>query len=690
VRALRSAPATLPGLAAVVVLVAWATSQDGYPVTDWAPGALVLVALLVVAAVVVPGRLADVPALVRIALALLSAFTLWSFASIAWAADQAAAWEGANRTLLYLVVFALFALWPQREQGSSLILGAWTLAMAVLAAITLLRVAGSPHPRTFFAGDRLIDPAGYPNANAAIFLMPLWPALSLARAPRLPWALRGVLAAAAVVLADTALLSQSRGSLFAVPIVVLLMFVLLPGRVRLFAVLVPVAAAVAASAPAVLRAGDRLGAQGDPGSAIAAATRAALIAALAAGVVVAVAAAVERSREHDRALAERLHRVGALAAALVAVGAIVAGLAVAGDPVARIRDGWHSFRGGYAESSAGSRLVGGLGSNRYDFYRVALDRFAAHPLEGIGADNFSQDYLVARRSDETPRYPHSVELRTLSETGIVGALLLGGALAAALAAALGAGLAARRRGGPLAGEVGAGALDAGLAAARRGGPLVGAVGAGALGAFAYWFVHGSADWFWEFAGLGAPAFAALGLAGALAPRSLAPSRGVKPLRSTPVAVAVAVVTAALAATSLALPWLAELDVQRAAQEWPQQPQKAYARLHQAAELNPLAARPHLIAGGIALRLGDLAGADHEFAAALSRNPRDAYATLERGAIASTRGDLTGARRLLARALALDPRDPLARAAWERARAGGRVSVDALNRSILTKGRQLQR
>ena len=34
--------------------------------------------------------------------------------------------------------------------------------------------------------------------------------------------------------------------------------------------------------------------------------------------------------------------------------------------------------------------------------------------------------------------------------------------------------------------------------------------------FGYWFIHGSLDWLWEFAGLGAPAMALLGLGLAMA------------------------------------------------------------------------------------------------------------------------------------------------------------------------------
>ncbi len=91
-----------------------------------------------------------------------------------------------------------------------------------------------------------------------MWLMAFWPALLLARSERLPWGLRGVLAGGAVLLAEVALLSQSRGSLYATPVMLVLVFALLPGRVRTFAVLVPVAAGIGVAAPAVLRVGDHL------------------------------------------------------------------------------------------------------------------------------------------------------------------------------------------------------------------------------------------------------------------------------------------------------------------------------------------------------------------------------------------------------------------------------------------------
>src|SRR5689334_25322383 len=112
-------------------MVVGAQRDGGYAVTTWAPGALLLVALLAVCAWPLPLRVAELPRPVVVALGALAAFTAWSYLSIAWADDQGVAWEGANRTLLYLVVFALFAAWRQRPETAALVLGAWTLALGV-------------------------------------------------------------------------------------------------------------------------------------------------------------------------------------------------------------------------------------------------------------------------------------------------------------------------------------------------------------------------------------------------------------------------------------------------------------------------------------------------------------------------------------------------------------------------------
>ncbi|QEC47319.1 hypothetical protein FSW04_06785 [Baekduia soli] len=666
VRSLRAAPVVVPTLLAVGIFLAWVPIDGGQPITGWGPGALGVLALLGLALAAAPLRWAQVPVAVRVALAAFAAFTAWSLLSIAWADDRGAALEGADRTLLYLAVMVLFALWPQRPSTAAVVLGTWTLGMGVLATITLVRVGTVADPVRLFLDGRLVDPAGYANAAAALWLMPLWPAVTLAASPRVPWALRGLLAAAAVVLIDVALLSQSRGSVLAMPICAVLFVALVPGRLRHLAVLVPIALAAGAVVPTGLDVGTAVNA-GDASrihDAVHAVLRGVLIAAVLCGAVVAAVAAWEVRRPLAPGAARTVRRAWAVA---VVTGLIVggaAGLVVVGGPVHPLKDAWHSFKGGYEDNKAsGNRLVAGLGSNRYDFYRVAIDVFADHPIAGVGADNFFQDYLVRGTSPETPSYPHDLALRTLQQTGIVGALLLLAAFGAALAAA--------------------------ARALRLADPLAAAVAGGAVMGFAYWVVHGMTDWFWEWAGLGAPAFALLGLACATAPRRAAPpAAGRAPSRRRALlgGGAAALVLVACGVV-IAGPWLAERDVERAGAIFGTRPLEAYARLDRAGDLDPFGDRPALVKGSIALRYGDLARARAAFEDALSRNRRGEYATLELGAIASVQGRAADARRLLARAVALAPRDATAKEALAVVRAGGTVDIPALNRRILTEGQR---
>jgi tetratricopeptide (TPR) repeat protein len=725
---LRDAPAAVPALGALALTAVWATDQAGYPLTHWAPGGLIVTALLGIALLAAGRsaggrlRLSEIPPAVRVAAGCLAAYTALSFLSILWAGVPGDAWEGADRTLLYLLVFALFACLPQRGTAAALLVCAWTFALIALAIFALLHVdaaAGSAaRLKALLPDGRLVYPAGYVNANAAQWLTAFWPALLLARERRLPWGVRGGLAAGAVVLAETALMSQSRGSVYATAATAVLVFALIPGRVRTFALGVPVAAGIAAAAGAVLRAGDRVSALESvaasgaaahgataatarnaaaahgAASAFHGAAAAILLGALAVGTVVAAGAAVESKRGFSPRMTKRMHRSLAAVAAVLLLGTITAGWAAAGDPVARARHAWDTFESpkGYgADSSTGSRLTSGLGSNRYDFYRVALDEFAAHPIGGIGADNFAEQYLRHGRSEESPKYPHSVEMRTLADTGIVGALLA--------LVGLGAALTACRR-----------------AIVRSRDPLARAAAAAAVAGFGYWAVHGSVDWLWEFAGLGAPAFALLGIGCALAPRRAVaagtappavpappspmppspssaapiappPTRTPRSRRARACTATTAAVAAAAAVAAFTAPWLSRLQVESAARVWAEAPRRAYRLLDDAASLNPLSDEPYVVAGSIALRLGEPARADREFALALGRTPGDVYATLERGAIASAQGRPSEARVLLERAARLDPRDRLIGAVLVEVQAGRRVDVAELNRSILRSARQ---
>jgi tetratricopeptide (TPR) repeat protein len=684
---LRSSPVTVPAFVALALSIVWLTSQAGYPLTHWAPGGLLVLALLGIAAAVNGLHLGELPKPVKIALGAFAAYTALSFLSILWADVPADAWEGANRTLLYLLVFALFACWPQHSRSAALLLIVWTVAVIVLGLVVALHLDGASRAslQEMLPEARLVYPSSYANANAAQWMMALWPALLLARSRHVPWAVRGVLAGGAVLLAELALLSLSRGALYATPIMIALVFILLPGRVRTFTLFVPVAIGIAAAAPAVLKvsstvsdvSGHKQHGEVDP-STLHIAIASALLAALVVGVVVAFAAALEhRGVFAESAIAKARRAIAVFAIALLAVG-IVGGLIVAGNPVHRLEHAWQTFKSpaAYAADATGNRLIGGLGSQRYDVYRVALDEFIHHPLIGIGSDNFAEPYLAHGRTEVTPHYPHSVELRVLTETGLLGALFALVGLAAALVAAVRAFRFARPEGADT---------------------LAATVIAASLAGFGYWLVHGSFDWFWEFAGLGMPAFALLGLACSLTPRrapaAAATERPAEPQRSHPRALRLAswigVGGAALAAAaSFALPWFSQLEVESAAAIWTKAPRAAYARLDEAANLNPLSDQPYVLAGSIALRYNDLPRAREQFSLALKRTPKDAYATLELGAIVSEQNQPHQALLLIERAYRLNPRDAVTDEALRWARKGFRVDPEVLNQAILAKARQL--
>lgn len=656
-RSFAAGPAAVTGLFALVVMIVWAATEAGQPTNDWYPGALVIVALLVLAATTLPLRIREVPKPVLVAAGCLLAFTLWSFLSIAWADSNGVAWDGANRTLLYFVVFLLFGLWPQRSGAATALLGVWIFALSIVAAVVLFKT-GTSDGLAMFREGRLNEPAGYANATAALFLMPAWAALILAGRRELVWVLRGLLGGAGTLLAGVALMALSRGAVFSTPVMLMLVFVAVPGRARTFAALFPIALGVAACTPAVLHANDQLRAHHTAG-ALDSLLPTIAVAAVVVGVVIGAGAFAD-SRVRRAPLRSTGHRVISAAAVITLVGVLVAALVVAGNPVQRAQDGWDSFKQGYS-NQPGQPLTQGLGSGRYDYYRVSLDLFGSHPLAGVGADNFEQDYLAARKTDETPRYPHSIEMRTLAQTGVVGALLLVGFIAAALVAA--------------------------LRAMRRVGPLGRPAAAAACAAFVYWLAHGSFDWFWEFAGLGAPAFAMIGLACGLCPRATPAPTGEPERQLLPrVAVIAGLVVAVL---SMALPWLSDVSTQYAAEHWRSDPASAFRRLERASSLDPLSADPSLVSGTIAVQRSELARAQRDFRQALEREPRSAFATVELAAIASSYGRRAESERLLARAVKLDPRDRLTRKALADARAGREVSIDALNQAMLDRSRSIR-
>jgi tetratricopeptide (TPR) repeat protein len=154
--------------------------------------------------------------------------------------------------------------------------------------------------------------------------------------------------------------------------------------------------------------------------------------------------------------------------------------------------------------------------------------------------------------------------------------------------------------------------------------------------------------------------------------------------------AVVLGVAFVAALSLAGPWLAEVEQNTAVSTWKRDPAKAFDTLDSAASLNPLSATPRLLAGSIALRLGQRAEAERYFREALARDPGDAYGHLELGALLAGRGRRQEAIATLTRATQLDPRDDLTAGVLRRVQSGKRVDIALVNRRLASRSARLGR
>lgn len=649
----------IPGLLVLATAILLATSDGGYAAQSWYPVALFVLGLAaVVAAISAPGP--RPPLLLVLALAAFAAYTAWAFLSMLWADVPAAAWDGANRDLLYLLALGIVATRPWTRLSSTVALGLLSGGLAVVA-IVVLAATGSSNPGGSFLEGRLADPIGYANANAALWLLGFWPALHLAASPQLRWWLRGPALGAASLLVQMALLSQSRGAVFGFAVSAVVYLILTPRRWPGLLALLAVLAGVALSfdtLTGVRNAGSLealRSAMGDARTAIA-------IGCLVLAAVGALAALAGR-RTPESLRTPRARRYGNLALLALALAGVIAGLAVIWPVGSWLDDRWHDFKvSGYSQVDDGStRFTGSLGSNRYDFWRVALDQFEAHPVTGIGADNFAVPYLEERRSPEAPQYPHSLAMGVLSQLGLVGTALLLAFLGLTAAAVLRVRAAARPG-------------EAGLVAA-------------AFAGFSAWFAHGLADWLWEFPALGMGALALLGLAArlALAPEDEPveqPALEEWPRSRPPALIRVgAALVAVGAAISFALPGAAARVTRAASDVQSSDTPAALERFDKAAGLNPLRAEALISKAILARRVGRPADAAAALTEAVEREPNSWFAWFETALLATAQHNRRAAEDALRRAKLLNPRQPVIRDVEVAVRAGRPVDPDAAEAAL---------
>lgn len=653
--------AVLPGFVVIALMILWAVHDGGYDDDTWYWGALAVLGMLAATLILLGPRRRPLSRPAIVALAAFAAYVAWSYLSMTWAQVPGWALEGSNRALLYLLVFALFLVLPWTPGSLLVALLVYALGVGVIALVLLLRLASGASIAQLVIGGRLAAPTGYFNATVALFMTDALLATVLAARRDLPGLLRGTLVACASASLQLCVLGQSRGWLFTLPLVLLVSIALVRDRLRVAVVFVlPVVAAVAP----VHQLLDVFQGQEVSDSAL---THAASSAGrtsflITAGIfVLATLLAWGEMLAGPRTISYRAkRRLGVIVTSLaVASGLVGVFVVTGGHPVAFVKRQWNGFS---HESTAGpgSHFIT-VGSGRYDFWRVALDAVAAHPLGGLGQDNFADYYMTRRRTDETPRWTHSIEMRLLAHTGIVGFALFAAFLAAGIAAVL----RVRRRG---------------TAAAQ-------AVAAAALLPLVVWLIHGSVDWLWEFPALSGPALGFLGAGAALAspaadgagPNRSGPSAATRGRRLPASLVGVAGFFLLVACTVvLAFPYLSVRAVSQATDIGTGNPATALHELATAADLNPWSPDPSQLAGTIELQSGLFAEAQKRFQETIDRRPGGWFGWFGAGLAASELGERRKAERDFRTAAKINTKETTIQAALDKISsrhplsAGGRV------------------
>jgi hypothetical protein len=277
-------------------------------------------------------------------------------------------------------------------------------------------------------------------------------------------------------------------------------------------------------------------------------------------------------------------------------------------------------------SPGSTRLFSG-GGNRYDYWRVAVLEFRSEPLIGVGAGNYQPGYYLHRRTTEDIQQPHSIELQTLAELGLVGAALL-------LAFFVAVGVGVRR-----------------TARAARGDPLERWLAVAGGGIFAGWLIETSVDWIHLLPGLTTIALAAAIALVASQPTRTAALTGrtrLALIAATAAVAAAGVVTIAPRALSLG----AQTDAQHALAD--RQPVGAIRDATTALSYDPNSVEALVLRAAGFARLDAFAPTLADLRRAIALEPRNWATWALLGDLFTRRGDTGKARSAYEHALRLDP------------------------------------
>lgn len=381
-------------------------------------------------------------------LTLFALYTIWVALSGLWAGSLEGVWDETARSGVYLVTLGI-ALTYFADRRSRLAFRYLLLFAGMgLFAVVVQRLwhAGPDDLALMFPGNRFAYPVSYANNAAALLLTLFWPLIWMAADPRARASVRGLALGTASGLLCLSVLTQSRGALWALVITTIITFMLTPARLRTVLFLLAPLGVLIWGFPglnqywvvgAVETGGLRAAEVALEGFAIAAGV----------GWVLAVLERWVKVSRRMRAGFGLVVVVGTMAALTYGYVSLEAQV---GDVGSWMADSWRRFTaeevttlptpdqgvqsdapGGSGQKGAAprptSRFATVSTSGRWDIWRVAWRTFRGDPWIGVGAGNFVYSYDRLRRYESAKiRQPHSIELRALAETGLVGATLLFG------------------------------------------------------------------------------------------------------------------------------------------------------------------------------------------------------------------------------------------------------------------------
>jgi hypothetical protein len=365
-------------------------------------------------------------------LGLLIAFIGWTALGISWSSTAEQSVDQLALVAVYLGVFVL-GLTSNGPGGLRRTAGAIATAIGIVGALALLSrvhpswfptdVTGKLIPNT---QSRLNYPLGYWNGLAALIAIGI--PLLITAATRGRWlAARALAAAALPALALAAYYTYSRGGVVEIAIALLALVALHPRRLSLL----PTMGVAAVSSAILIAAARQRGAlanglhgptahsQGDEMLAIAL-----VVCAGAALIQVAIALAGRHGLGPrpaiSRRTAVRAFGISALVAVVVAIAAGFPGF---------VSDRWQEFKSPQGASvQTAARYDSASGNGRYQYWQSTVHENATDPLLGTGPGTFQYWWAKNGTIPGFVRNAHSLYFETLGELGIVGLVLIAGAI----------------------------------------------------------------------------------------------------------------------------------------------------------------------------------------------------------------------------------------------------------------------